>query len=105
MSGGLLGRQGGLKSRRRRGFRAEKLLWTVLQRWTRVIARVPIARTSVTQTGTTGSAGCWPVTAGPQILTIILLGRQILIVRVKGEEVYGNSLSLLLNFAVNLKLL
>ena len=96
MSGGLLGRQGGLESGRRKGFRAEKLLWTVLQRWTRVIARVPIARTSVTQMGTTGSAGRWPVTAGPQILT-----RKVLI----GEEVYGNSLSLLLNFAVNLKLL
>ena len=101
MSGGLLGRQGGLESGRRKGFRAEKLLWTVLQRWTRVIARVPIARTSVTQMGTTGSAGRWPVTAGPQILTIILLGRKVLI----GEEVYGSSLSLLLNFAVNLKLL
>ena len=77
----------------------------MLQRWTRVIAHLPIAYTSVTPMGTTGSAGCWPVATGPPVVTNVPLGGTILIVRVKGEEVYGNSLSLLLNFAVNLKLL
>ena len=105
MSGGLPGRQGGLESGRREGFRAERLLRTVLQRRTRVTAPSPTAGTSATPLGTTGAAGCWPVTAGPPAVTNVPLGGKSLIIRVTGDEVYGNSLSLLLNFAVNLKLL